>query len=157
MVSVESTNGRGDRTKLNLRTTDFADQQRLVDRRNAEREAQQMAEKKRAEFEAKVKVTAKLTDHLPREGMAPVFFAAARRVAMEVLLGNVPIRNGSDAGAAIKALVDAGRIEAGQATTVTEDITVPPASREEAEKRLKLLKASIVERQAEMANPASGE
>lgn len=157
MVTVENGRSRHPSTKMNLRTTDFEDQQRLVDRRNAEREARQVAEKKRAEFEAKVLVTGKLTDSLPRDGMAPVFFAAARRVAMEVLLGNVPIRNGSDAGAAIKALVDAGRLEAGQATSVTEDITQPPVSREEAEKRLRLLKAAVAEREAGLANPAAGE
>lgn len=143
--------------KLNLRTIEFEEQQRRAARAKAERDAREAAEKKRAEFTMKVAVAEKLTDKLPRDGMAPVFFAAARRVAMEVLLGNIPIRNGAEAGAAIKALVDAGRLETGGSTVpADDDITKPPVNREEAERRLKLIQDEVAKRRAEV-NQASGE
>lgn len=142
--------------KISLRTIQMEEQERRAARAKAERDAREQAEKKRAEFAMKVAVTEKLTDKLPREGMAPVFFAAARRIGMEILLGNIPIRNGAEAGAAIKALVDAGRLETG-AVPDAPDLSVPPASREEAEKRLKLITDEVAKRRAELGGQASGE
>lgn len=143
--------------RLNIRTAPFDDQARRVVRAEAEEEARKAAERKRAEFEMKVAVTEHLTGRLPREGMAPVFFAAARRIAMDLLLGNTPIRNGSDASAAISALMSAGRMETGMAGA--EDLTKPPVDRAEAEKRLKDMQDEVArrrERNAEAA-AASGE
>jgi hypothetical protein len=145
------------REKLNIRTVGFDEQERRAARAKAERDAREMAERKRAEFAMKVAVTEKLTEKLPRDGMAPVFFAAARRIAMEILLGNIPIRNGSDAGAAIKALTDAGRVEAGSIPDAP-DLATPPATREEAEARLKLIHDEVAKRRAEVQQQqASGE
>lgn len=141
--------------KLNLRTVPFADQERRVIRAKAEQEAREAAEKKRAEFEMKVAVTDHLTARLPREGMAPVFFAAARRIAMELLLGNIPIRTGAEAGQAINALMAAGRMEAGG--VVDDDITRPPQDRAEAERRLAKIHDEVAKRRAEVAGQASGE
>lgn len=144
------------RERLKLRDLAFNEQERRAARAKAERDARETAEKKRADFAMKVAVAEKLTERLPREGMAPVFFAAARRVAMEVLLGNIPIRNGSDAGAAIKALIDAGRVEAGSVPEAP-DMTSVPATREEAEQRLKLIHDEVAKRRAEVQQQASGE
>ena len=146
----------GPRERLKLRDLEFNEQERRAARAKAERDAREMAEKKRAEFAMKVAVAEKLTEKLPREGLAPVFFAAARRIAMEILLGNIPIRNGSDAGAAIKALTDAGRIEAGSIPDIP-DLTTPPATREEAEARLRLIHDEVAKRRAEVQQQASGE
>lgn len=138
--------------RLSLRTVAFQDQEQRVIRTQAEAEARKNAELKRAEFEMKVAVTGHLTGKLPREGMAEVFFAGARRIAMDLLLGNVPIRNGTEAANAIQALVTAGRQEVGQSTG-PGDLATPPATREEAEERIRALTAQVAQRRAD----ASGE
>lgn len=142
--------------KLTVRTAAFEDQEARASRAKAEREARDEAERKRAQFEMKVRVTEHLTGRLPRDGLAPVFFAAARRVAMEVLLGNIPIRNGSDAGAAINALMAAGRIEAAGGAADDDAVRNPPATPEEARKRLAILQDTAAKRRAELGE-ASGE
>lgn len=140
--------------KLTLRTVQWDDQVKRATRAEAEREAHAKGEKKRAEFEMKVRVTEALTGRLPREGMAPVFFAAARRIAMDLLLGNIQVRNGTEAGAAINALMAAGRLESGAAEDpAVGDLTKPPATPKEAQARLQLLHAEVAKRRGE----ASGE
>lgn len=139
--------------RLTLRTVPFQDQEARVIRAQAEREARERAEKSRAEFTMKVKVTEALTDTLPRDGMADVFFAAARRIGMELLLGNVPIRNASEAASAINALVSAGRLEKGESTS---NIGVEPKNREEAEARLKSLQDEVAARRAQLGGSTAG-
>lgn len=137
--------------RLSLRTVAFQDQEQRVIRTQAEAEARKNAEQKRAEFEMKVTVTGHLTGRLPREGMAEVFFAGARRIAMDLLLGNIPIRNGTEAANAITALVSAGRQEVGLGAG-RED-TSEPLSREDAERRIRELTEQAAKRRAD----ASGE
>lgn len=142
--------------KLNLRTVAFADQEARVVRAKAEAEARADAEKKRATFMHKVKVAEVLTGQLPRDGMAPVFFAAARRIATDILLGNIPIRNGTDAGAAVNALMAAGRAEEGGASS-EPDITKPPADRKQAEARMREIRTLARKRAEAEAEQAAGE
>lgn len=140
--------------KLTLRTVQWDDQEKRAMRAEAQRQAHREGEKKRADLEMKVRVTEALTGRLPRDGMAPVFFAAARRIAMDLLLGNIQVRNGTEAGAAINALISAGRLEAGAAEDPgVGDITKTPASPQEAQARLQLLHAEVAKRRGE----ASGE
>ena len=136
--------------RLTLRSVAFEDQERRVIRTQAEAEARRNAEQKRAEFEMKVAVTGHLTGKLPREGMADVFFAGARRIAMDLLLGNIAVRNGTEAANAIHALVTAGRQEIGLATG-PGDLATPPATREEAEARIRSLTEQVAQRRADVA------
>ena len=138
--------------RLTLRTVPFQDQEARVIRAQAEREARERAEKSRAEFALKVRITEALTTELPRDGMADVFFAAARRIGMELLLGNVPVRNASEAASAINALITAGRLEKGE---VTMNIASEPKNREEAEARLKALQDEVAQRRAQLGGGAA--
>lgn len=75
-----------------------------------------------------------------------LYKAAADRIAHDVLAGRADIEkwNGSQLAAMINALVNAGRLEAGEATSSTESL--PPEERAE---RMRLLRAEVDRQQAD--------
>jgi hypothetical protein len=55
----------------------------------------------------------------PREQLGPVCAAVAINVAVGVLDGSIPVRNGSEAADVIRVLVDVARLESGQPTSTS--------------------------------------
>lgn len=101
----------------------FTDESRAVTRADAEESKRKEAEEARAKFEHGERLAGILTGKLTRDGIADKAFAAANRVITDVLLGNVPMRNGADAAATIRALMEVGRLEKGEATSYVEHAT----------------------------------
>lgn len=93
----------------------------------SEEEKRILAEQNRAQYIARGKLAEHIVADTPREKMADLMFAAASRVAIDVLTGNVSIRNGTDAAAVINAAVAAGRLERGESTSNVEK--TPPSER----------------------------
>lgn len=112
----------------------FEEQAKAVTRVDAEESKRKEAEEARAKFEHGEQLAGILTRKLPREGIADKAFAAANRLVTDVLLGNVPMRNGADAAATIRALMEVGRLEKGEATGYIEHAT--PEERRSAIMRL---------------------
>lgn len=105
-----------------------------------QRKAREDAERRRAKFEAEGRLASKLVGKFPRDKLADVAIAAAGRIAADVLTGNVQIRHGTDAAAAIKALMEVGRMEKGEAVPGME------ASPEEKRENIKQLQDQLAER-----------
>lgn len=74
--------------------------------------------------------------------LAPLFKAAATRLAMDVLTGKIEI-SGSQFAASLTALINAGRLEAGETTSSTQSVSI---TSEEAVERMKELNAEIERR-----------
>ena len=56
-----------------------------------------------------------LADTLSRDELAPMAFSVAAYVMGAVLNGTIPVRNGAEAADLLRALVDIGRLESGDA------------------------------------------
>jgi hypothetical protein len=121
-----------------------------VARAEAQLEKRREAEAAKAAHDRQMQLAELLTAELPREGMSELCFAAARKIAVDVLTGHVQIRNGTDAAAAMRALMETGRLEGGEPTGFVEHAT--PQDRIDNIKRLQT-EAQKRRREAERARP----
>lgn len=103
------------------------------------------AEEHRAEFQKRKLLADKMLEELPRDKLASIMLAGAQRIAIEVLTGNIPVRNATDAAAAINSMVNVARLEMGESTSNTANLTT-----EEQLARVRALRTAAQDREKEL-------
>jgi len=86
-----------------------------------------------------------------RAELGPMALAAAADLIGRVLRGDVPVRNGDEAASLLRALVDIGRIESGDATRT---VAIAHLSGPALAQRLRELQVSAAVSAADDATPA---
>lgn len=109
------------------------------------KEQREEATAKAKQFHAANQLAKRLSEHLKREDLADKAFAAAQKIVNDLLTGVIPVRNATEAANAIKAMVDVGRAEKGEA-----DAALSGLSREEMLKSVMAIRDMAADRTREL-------